>query len=81
MPTVIVVAGSCVFRIIWIYTVFAAFRTVPSLYLLYPVSWTLTAAAEIAYFMRAYRKLTRSFDECQQPLLSERSGRKSDISA
>ena len=81
MPTVIVVAGSCVFRIIWIYTVFAAFRTVPSLYLLYPVSWTLTAAAEIAYFMRAYRKLTRSFDECQQPLLNERSGRKSDISA
>ena len=81
MPTVIVVAGSCVFRIIWIYTVFAAFRTVPSLYLLYPVSWTLTAAAEIAYFMRAYRKLTRSFDECKQPLLSERSGRKSDISA
>lgn len=43
-------------RIAWIYTVFAYFQTVPSLYLLYLFSWTITAAAEIAYFIHVYRK-------------------------
>lgn len=55
-PTIIVIMGSCVFRIIWIYTVFAHFRTIQSLYLLYVFSWTITAAAEVAYFIAAYRK-------------------------
>ena len=52
-PTVIVIMGSCVFRVVWIYTVFAYFRTIPSLYLLYifrgslrrsPRSYTLPSA-------------------------------------
>lgn len=55
-PTVIVLMGSCVFRIIWVNTVFAYFRTIPSLYLLYIFSWTITAAAEIIYFARTYKK-------------------------
>ena len=48
--------GSCVFRVIWIYTVFAYFKTVPSLYILYICSWTLTAIAEFIYFMRIYKE-------------------------
>lgn len=56
-PTVIVIMGSCVFRVIWVYTVFAHFRTIPSLYLLYAFSWTLTAAAELIYFVRCYKSL------------------------
>lgn len=58
-PMVIVVLGSCVFRIIWVYTIFAWFHTITSLYLLYIFSWGITAAAEIIYFRRAYRKLKR----------------------
>ncbi len=50
VPTIMVILGSCVFRIIWVYTVFAYFKTIPSLYLLYVVSWSLTAVAEIVYF-------------------------------
>lgn len=57
VPTVVVIMGSVVFRIIWVYTVFAYFMTIPSLYLLYIFSWTLTAAAEMIYFSRIYRKL------------------------
>ena len=56
IPTVMVILGSCVFRVIWVYTVFAHFRTVPSLYLLYAFSWTITAVAEIIYFIRCYRR-------------------------
>ncbi|MCI5565815.1 MAG: MATE family efflux transporter [Clostridiales bacterium] len=55
VPTSIVMMGSCVFRVVWIYTVFAHFHTLPSLYLLYIFSWTITAVAEILYFVHCYR--------------------------
>lgn len=55
-PTVIVLLGSCAFRILWVYTVFAHFGTITSLYLLYAFSWAITAVAEIWYFLRVYRK-------------------------
>ena len=58
-PTVIVILGSCVFRIAWIYTVFAYFHTIPSLYLLYFFSWTITSVAEILYFVHTWRKMVR----------------------
>ncbi len=54
-PTVIVVMGSCVFRVIWVYTVFAHFHTVTSLYLLYIFSWMITAATEMLYFSSCYK--------------------------
>ena len=57
VPTIIVILGSCVFRVVWVYTLFAHFHTIPSLYLLYPFSWILTAAAEILYFIRCCRRL------------------------
>ncbi len=56
VPTIIVFLGSCVFRIIWVYTVFAHFGTIFSLYLLYAFSWGITAAAEIIYFAVYYKK-------------------------
>ena len=56
-PTVIVILGSCVFRVIWVYTVFAYFHTITSLYLLYSFSWVITAAAEIIYFVHSYKRL------------------------
>ena len=60
MPTVMVVMGSVVFRIVWIYTVFAHFKTIPSLYLLYVFSWSITAVAEIIYFAVIYKKLMKA---------------------
>ena len=59
VPTVIVILGSCVFRVIWIYTVFAYFHTIPSLYLLYLFSWTITGIAEILYFIHSYRRVLK----------------------
>ena len=46
VPTIIVIMGSCVFRVAWVYTIFACFHTIPALYLLYPCSWALTGFAE-----------------------------------
>lgn len=57
VPMVIVISGSCIFRIVWVMTVFAWFQTITSLYLVYICSWALTALLENWYFIRCYRKL------------------------
>ncbi len=59
-PTIIVILGSCVFRVIWIFTVFAHFKTLTSLFLLYLFSWAITAVAEIIYFIIAFKKTSCS---------------------
>ena len=57
VPTIVVILGVCVFRVAWVYTVFAYFHTIPSLYLLYAFSWAITSAAEIVYFLHIFRRL------------------------
>lgn len=56
-PTLIVILGSVVFRVIWIYTVFAYFHTLQSLYLVYVSAWILTAICGNLFFIYHYRKL------------------------
>lgn len=56
VPNIVVILGSCVFRILWIFTIFAHYHTVPSLYLLYSFSWSLTAIGEIIYFAYAFKR-------------------------
>lgn len=56
-PTIIIILGSCVFRVIWVYTIFAYFHTITSLYLLYIFSWAITGVAEIIYFRHGYKNL------------------------
>ena len=53
-PTIFVILGSCVFRVIWLYTVFAWFGTLTSLYMLYVFSWAMTALAETVYFIHCF---------------------------
>lgn len=60
VPMLIVTVGSTVFRPLWIWTVFAHFRTIESLYLLYVCSWTITALAEILYFAGIFRKVKKN---------------------
>ena len=62
VPTIIVITGSCVFRIIWIYTIFAHFKTIPSLYLLYIFSWLITGIAEFIYFISVYKKAIKEME-------------------
>ncbi len=58
VPSIIVILGSCVFRIVWVYTIFAWYRTVESLFLLYAFSWAITALFEMIYFEYVYKKIT-----------------------
>ena len=59
LPMLVSIFGACVLRIIWIETVFAADRTLGTLYLSYPVSWVITSAAHVVCFVLIYRKMMR----------------------
>ena len=49
-PMMVSLVGSCLLRVVWIYTVFAADHTIRTLYISYPVSWLVTAAAHAVFF-------------------------------
>lgn len=59
VPTIVSLTGACLFRVVWIYTVFAQNRSLECLYTSYPISWTLTLMAHIIYFIIVYRRLTK----------------------
>ncbi len=56
VPMIVSLLGSCVFRLIYIATIFQAYPTEPVLYLCYPVSWLLTLAAHALCFAIVRRK-------------------------
>ena len=58
VPTVAIIFGSVVYRVLWIMTVFAHFHTLQSLYLLYVTAWTFTAIIGNTYFVGLYKKIT-----------------------
>ena len=50
LPALVSVLGTCVLRIIWIYTIFQSFRSFEMLLNVYPISWAITGVAMlIAY--------------------------------
>lgn len=55
IPSIIVILGSCVFRILWVHTIFMHYRTIESLFLLFGFSWAITAIAETIYFIIVYK--------------------------
>lgn len=56
MPMIVSLMGACVFRIIWIFTVFRAIHTLTCLYISYPISWGLTFAIHLLCYMFIARK-------------------------
>lgn len=58
-PLIISTLGACVFRIVWILTIFEAHRSLEMLYLSYGISWIITPAAHSIALLAAFRKLRR----------------------
>ena len=57
MPMIVSLLGACAFRVVWIYTIFQWDRTLHTLYISYPVSWTLTALVHGICFVAVRRKI------------------------
>lgn len=60
IPMVISLVGACLFRIVWILTIFQRIHTLPMLYVSYPISWILTFSAHFICFLLLYRKVCRA---------------------
>ena len=65
IPMAISVLGVCGMRIGWIYTIFQLprYHTPQSLFVSYPISWTLTFLCQMIAFLMVYRKLTRESEQ------------------
>lgn len=59
MPMLVSLTGACLFRVVWIYTVFRQLRTLECLYISYPISWALTFFVHLICFAVVYRKLLK----------------------
>jgi len=60
VPMINSLLGSCVLRVIWIFTVFAAFRSLEILYLSYPITWTITSLAHFIVYSIRLRKIKKA---------------------
>lgn len=59
IPMIVSLAGVCALRIVWVATVFRAYKTINIVYMSYPITWGLTALTLFIFFIFAYKKLLR----------------------
>lgn len=59
LPMIVSLIGACVFRIIWIFTVFRVQHTLFILYASYPISWILTNLAHFVCYQIVRKKVFR----------------------
>lgn len=53
--TIITFFGSCLFRIIWVSNIFPMYNTVEALYIVYPISWSVTFVILAVAYVFCYR--------------------------
>lgn len=65
IPMAITITFVCGFRVVWLYTAFAAMPTLEMLYISYPITWALAAGFDFICYLvvkkRLARELGRSF--------------------
>ena len=59
LPMLVSLTGVCVFRVIWIFTVFKSLHTQFSLYVSYPISWTITIIAHMLCFLVVRKRIRK----------------------
>lgn len=59
LPMIVSLTGACGLRVLWIFAVFPHFHSLTVLYLSYPISWFITAAAHIICFYKIQKKLPK----------------------
>lgn len=67
LPMIVSLTGACGLRILWIFTLFAANRTLSMLYVSYPVSWLITALAHLGCYFWVRRKMPREDAPLPEP--------------
>lgn len=63
MPMIVSLMGSCLFRIIWVATIFQAYHTLPMLYISWPVTWALTFLIHVLCYCGIWIKHKQDYRE------------------
>jgi len=58
---IISLSGSCLFRIIWLLTIFKAYPTLEMIYIVYPISWIITPILHTIFLIATYKKLKNTY--------------------
>lgn len=61
-PMIIVLIGTCVFRLFWIYCIFPLNKSIESVYISYPISWALTALAGTVALLILFKRKKRQIE-------------------
>lgn len=61
IPMIVSILGICVFRLIWIFTIFQMQHNIEMLYLSYPISWLVTGAIHGCCYLYVFRKKKQTF--------------------
>ena len=67
LPAIITIIGSVVLRVVWVYTVFAAFPTFEMLMDVYLVTWVITGGAMLTAYALIARKVLRGEAAAERP--------------
>lgn len=59
VPMVITITFVCGFRVVWLYTAFAAMPTLEMLYASYPITWGLAAAFDFICYLAVKRRVAK----------------------
>lgn len=55
IPVIETIIGTCLFRIMWIFTVFRYFVTMESLYIVFPITWVVTSCIVVISYITLKR--------------------------
>jgi len=59
VPMIVSLTGACGLRVVWVFTIFAHYHSLFVLYISYPISWLITAAAHVVCYYQVYKKLPK----------------------
>ena len=66
-PMIVSLLGSCVFRIIWVFTVCPLFPgQIMALYISYPISWIVTGGVHFLFCFYFYKRLMKRKKQAEQ---------------
>ncbi|MBR3395747.1 MAG: MATE family efflux transporter [Firmicutes bacterium] len=70
LPMIITVFNICVFRVVWIYTIWQVprFHNLDMLYITYPISWILTLSLLLICYFITMRRKSREFESAETRL-------------
>lgn len=57
MPMVVSLIGACGLRVVWIFTIFQWSRSLETLYISYPITWTVTLLVHFVCFWKGIKKI------------------------